>query len=76
MSAAGVAVDWFGSRVLLNLFVIPVVLEAGRLGMDWISGMPASVLGEGTVAAMPAGPVRGEIGEMGREGFNQQLRST
>ena len=56
MSAAGVAVDWFGSRVLLNLFVIPVVLEAGRLGVDWISGMPASALGEGTVAAMPAGP--------------------
>ena len=57
MSAAGVAVDWFGGRLLLTLFIIPVVLEAGRLGVDWISGMPAIVLGEGTVSAMPAGPV-------------------
>ena len=57
MSAARVAVNWFGGRLLLTLFIIPVVLEAGRLGVDWISGMHASALGEGTAAAKPAGPV-------------------
>ena len=47
MSAAGVAVDWFGDRRLLNLYVIPVVLEASRLGVDWIVGCLLVHWGEG-----------------------------
>ena len=63
------AVGWIGGMLLLNLLVIAVVLKAGRLRLDPISGMPASALGGGTVAAMPASPVRGKIGEMRGEGL-------
>ena len=60
MGAARAAVGWFRGRLLLTLLVIAVVLEIDRLKVDPISGMPASVLGGGTVAAMPASPVRGK----------------
>ena len=47
MGAAGDTVGWFRGRLLLNLVVVAVVLQAGRLMVDPISGMPASALGEG-----------------------------
>ena len=50
--------------LLLNLLVIAVVLKAGRLRVDPISGMPASALGGGTVAAMHVSP--GEAVWLGR----------
>ena len=57
-------VGWIGGMLLLNLLVIAVVLKAGRLRVDPISGMPASALGGGTVAAMPVSP--GEAVWLGR----------
>ena len=58
--AAKAAVGWFRGRLLLNLLVVAVMLEGGRLRVAPISGMPANVLEGGAVAAMPVGPVRGE----------------
>ena len=60
MGAARAAVGWFRGRLLLTLLVVAVVLEVGRLKVDPISGMPASALGGGIVAAIPASPVWGK----------------
>ena len=49
--AAKAAVGWFRGRLLLNLLVVAVMLEGGRLRVAPINGMPANVLGGGTVAA-------------------------